>query len=184
MAEAEVFATEKNESVEETKHVCPRCGLNLDVEFNKLSEELVKDYFKAALTQTPFRYTYKLFGGLLEVVFEEASGDLMGRQEKALLSVNKDGKISMSDAMDFAMLPSLVSLTLVGENDVRTTIYTADVEKRKEILDQQEVPETLKKLPIVQLQSIRNAFAEFAKLCGDLVSAAESPNFWQGDGRN
>lgn len=166
------------------EHVCPRCGLNLDVPFNKVSEELVKGYFKAALAQTPFKHTYKLFGGFLELVFEEASGDLMSRQEHSIINSEKGAKLSMSEAMDFAMIPCLVSVTLVGENNVRNVVYSADVERRCELLDKREIPAELQKLPIVQLQSIRNTFAEFAKLCGDLVSAAQSENFWQGGGRN
>ena len=167
------------------KNTCPRCGFNLNKTYNRVDDALVKKYFAAALSQTPFQNTYQLFNGLLEITFEEASGELMAAQEKAMVALNGDNRISLSDTMDFAMIPSLVSVTLCSpESGTTTTLYSADVNKRKAQLEAHELAPELKKLPIVQLQSIRNAFADFAKLCGDLVTGAQDPSFWTGDGRN
>lgn len=177
--------TEETKNTVEKEHICPRCGLNLDMEYNPVSKEDVESYFKAALAQVPFRKTYKLFGGALEVTFEEASGRLMKLQEAVLL--NEKNKVqSIGDSLDFAMLPSLVEVYRTVENNIvpKQLVYSASIEERLLILDKAQIPEAIANMPIVQLQSIRNTFGLFSKLCADLITAAQDENFWQGVGRN
>ena len=174
---------------EETKinndHTCPRCGWNLATEFNPISKEDIETYFKAALTQVPFKKTYTLFGGALEVTFEEASGKLMKLQEATLLN-DKNKVQSIGDSLDFAMLPSLVEVVRTVDNNIvpKQTVYSATLEDRLSVLEKCEIPEAIANMPIVQLQSIRNTFGLFSKLCADLIIAAQDENFWQGVGRN
>lgn len=165
--------------------VCKRCGFDQRKSFTPLTDELKKSYFRAALSQTPFRHTYDAFGGMLKVTFEEATGKLLQMQEHVMVKRNENGDIAMSDAMDFALLPSLVSIVHHFDEDAtEKVVYEATPEQREEALKSGELPEALAQMPIVQLQTIRNLFAEFAKVCADLVVASQDENFWKGVGRN
>ena len=174
-----------SKSIVDKQHICPRCGLNLDDKYEPIAEDIVKEYFKAALAQEPFRKTYQLFGGLLEVVFEEATGKLLQMQEKALRAKNSEDVVGISDAMDFALLPSLVSISYKqADTGLVQEVYSATPEQRIELLTTATLPEALADMPIVKLQAIRNSFANFAKLCADLVVASQDKAFWTGGGHN
>ena len=119
------------------------------------------------------------------VEFEEATGKLLHAQEDALRIKNAENTVSMSDAMDYAMLPSLVSITYKqADGIIGQLIYSASAEERLDYLNKATLPDALTSMPVVKLQAVRNAFANFAKLCGDLVVAAQDETFWEGAGRN
>ena len=170
---------------EEKKVVCPRCGFDISKEYTPLSEELIKSYFKSALAQVPFSKTYSLFGGIIDVTFEEATGKLLQAQEGALRLKNANGTMGVADAMDFALLPSLVSISYKHpETGLKQEVYSATAAEREEYLKKGELPDVLTSMPIVKLQAVRNTFATFAKLCADLVVASQDESFWEGVGRN
>ena len=102
-----------NEAVEKLNqhtldHCCKRCGFDQTREVVHPDPELLKKYFKAALSQTPFIHTYSLFDGAVNVTFEEPSGNLLRLQELAAIHRSQEKTSTISDALDFAMLPTLV----------------------------------------------------------------------------
>lgn len=167
-----------------SKHVCKRCGWDQRQEYDVASSELLRDYFKCMLGQVPFQKTYELFNGVLTVVFEEPTGKLLRLQEKEASKrlANKDNTIS--DALDFAIIPALVSIALENEGVGRKYLYQADAGRRERLLEDGVVPPELDNMPLVSLQAVRNTYGEFSQLCARLVRASQDENFWQGDGRN
>ena len=164
-------------------HSCKRCGFDQRQEFNPANEETLKEYFKATISQTPFTKNYQLFGGALEVEFEEATGKLLQLQERATLN-NAQGRAVIGDVYDFALITCLSSAAWIPEGGSRRLLYMADKARRLSLLEKGEVPEELSNMPIIQLQAIRNAYTQFSVLCGSLVVAAQDENFWKGVGRN
>lgn len=165
-------------------HCCKRCGFDQRQEYNPVSEEILQDYFKSALAQIPFKYSYELYGGALRPTFEEATGKLLRLQEQAILEVGRAGKGSISDAADFSMVASLTIVRQVLDNGAEKVIYQADLERRIHILESRELPEELMDMPIIQLQALRTTFSKFSGLCASLVLAAQDENFWKGAGRS
>jgi len=170
------------ETLDET-HICKRCGFDQRDTYEKVSQEELEKYFKAALAQVPFSHTYSLYNGLLQITFEEATGKLLRLQEQAVLDLTKGGR-SISDAADYSMLSSLAEIRQVPPDGPSKVIYSADGEKRKELLEKQEIPEALLNMPMIQLQTLRNTYTTFTKHCLALMDAAQDENFWKGVGRS
>lgn len=178
-----------NEAVEKLNqatldHCCKRCGFDQTNDVVHPDPELLKKYFKAALSQSPFSHTYSLFDGALNVTFEEPSGNLLRLQELAAIHRSKEKESTISDAMDFAMLPTLALVTTNSAEEGTKVIYKASVERRTQLLEAFENPPELRNMPLVMLQAIRNTYSEFSQLCAQLVNEAQDKNFWKGAGRN
>lgn len=165
-------------------HSCKRCGFDQRQDYNPVSEEILQEYFKASLGQVPFSKKYELYNGALIVTFEEASGKLLRLQERAIMEKTKDGHGSISDAADFSMVASLVEVAQQPKEGGERVLYKADAERRLHILEEQNLPEELVNMPIIQLQALRTTFSHFSSLCAALVLAAQDENFWKGVGRN
>ena len=181
---AEIENTQVNPELEEQKHFCKRCGFDQREEFNPASPEELENYFKSALSQTPFSKTYDLYGGLLQLTFEEATGKLLRLQEQAIIELARENKTSMSDAADYSMLSSLVEIRQVPREGASRVLYSADAARRRELLEKKEIPDELLNMPMIQLQSLRNTYVLFTKHCAALMAAAQDENFWKGVGRN
>jgi hypothetical protein len=166
------------------EHSCKRCGFDQRQEYTPVSEEILHDYFKYALAQMPFKYSYELYGGVLKLTFEEATGRLLRLQEQAILEAGREGKGSISDSADYSMAASLVAVRQCLDNGGEKTIYQADLDRRLKILEDRQLPEELLNMPIIQLQALRTTFNQFSRLCASLILAAQDENFWKGVGRN
>lgn len=175
----DLFATNQ----EAGEHICKRCGFDQHEEFIQVNQADLETYFKAALAQTPFSYTYSLYGGLLQVTFEEATGKLLRLQEKAIMDMTKKGP-SVSDAADYSMLASLVEVRQVPENGPSRVLYAADQSRREDLLSNGTIPEELLNMPMIQLQALRSTYTVFTKHCVALMYAAQDENFWKGVGRS
>ena len=178
-----------NESInlankEQQLHCCKRCGFDQTQEVVKVAPEILQSYFRAALAQTAFSHTYSLFNGMLSATFEEPSGELLRLQELAALHRTKNEETTISDAMDFAIVPTLACVTSTDEDGATKVIYNASVERRAELLKQFTIPDELKNMPMIMLQALRNTYAEFSQLCSRLIGEAQDANFWKGVGRN
>ena len=165
-------------------HCCKRCGFDQREEYTPVTEELVQAYFAAALSQTPFRKTYELYGGALTVSFEEATGKLLRLQEKAIVERSKNGQASIADAADFSLVSSLCEVIQHPKEGSARVLYKAGMAERIQILEKMELPDTLINMPMIQLQALRSTYNEFSKLCAGLMLAAQDENFWKGAGRN
>lgn len=174
----------ERELEERHTHMCKRCGFDQREDFNPVSEEILEEYFRAALAQRPFTKDYELYHGALQLTFEESTGKLLKLQEKAILEQSKAGEASVSDAADFSMVASLISVRQAPANGSSRELYHADLARREKILTEHTLPEELTNMPIIQLQALRSTYTQFAKLCGALIAAAQDENFWQGVGRN
>jgi len=166
------------------EHSCKRCGFDQRQDYNPVSEEVLQEYFKAALAQVPFSKKYELYNGALIVTFEEASGKLLRLQERAIMEKTRNGNGSISDATDFSMVASLAEVSQQPKEGGERILYKADAARRLQILEEQNLPEELIDMPIIQLQALRTTFSHFSSLCAALVLAAQDENFWRGVGRN
>lgn len=166
------------------EHTCKRCGWDQREDYDVADTEQVKEYFKCIIAQIPFTKSYELFNGLMTVVFEEPTGKLLRLQEKEASKRIAAKDDTISDALDFAVLPALVSVTLSNDGFGSKTLYAADINRRTQIMEKGEIPAELDNMPLVSLQAIRNVYGEFSRLCGQLVRAAQDENFWRGVGRN
>ena len=185
MSEAKDIHTQLSDALAElNEHSCKRCGFDQRQDYNPVSEDILKDYFKASLAQAPFTKTYKLYGGTIAVEFAEPTGKLLRLQERAIMTRAQEKRASMSDSADFAMLASLSSVMQVPKEGDPKVIYTADEAKRVQILEAMEVPEEILNMTLILLQAIRATFTQFSRLCADLIVASQDENFWKGDGRN
>ena len=167
----------------EENHFCKRCGFDQHEDFIPVNKDDLENYFKTALAQVPFSKTYDLYGGLLQLVFEEATGKLLRLQERAIMDITKEGG-SISDAADYSMLSSLVEVRQVPHEGASKILYSADKERREKMLEEHKIPEELLSMPMIQLQSLRNTYVVFTKHCAALMNAAQDENFWKGVGRN
>ena len=165
-------------------HCCKRCGWDQREEYNIADSEVVKEYFKCILAQQPFQKSYELFNGMMTIVLEEPTGKLLRLQEKEANRRIAAKENTISDALDFAVLPALVSVTLANDGFGSRVLYAVDMARRIKILETGEIPEELDNMPLVSLQAIRNVYGEFSQLCGQLVHASQDENFWKGAGRN
>lgn len=181
MAENENIVTMANEQA--TDHICKRCGFDQRNEFIPVNKEDLESYFKTALAQVPFSKTYELYGGLLQLVFEEATGKLLRLQERAIMELSKDLG-SMSDAADYSMLASLVEVRQVPHEGSSKVLYAADIQRREKLLEEHKIPDELLNMPMIQLQTLRNTYVTFTRHCEALMNAAQDENFWKGVGRN
>ena len=179
MAEQVIAQPAKNDEA----YICKRCGFDQREEFIKVNQDDLEAYFKSALAQIPFAKTYKWYGGLLELTFEEATGRLLRLQERAIMSLTQ-GTGSISDAADYSMLSSLTEIRQVPKEGSARVLYTADRARREQLLEKQEIPTELLDMPMIQLQSLRNSYTIFARHCAALMNAAQDENFWEGVGRN
>ena len=166
------------------EHRCKRCGWDQREDFDIASTDLVKEYFKCMISQTPYQKRYELFNGAVTAVFEEPTGKLLRLQEKEASKRISEKDNTISDALDFAVIPALVSVTLENEGFGQKILYQADAARRAKILEEGIVPAELDNMPLVTLQAIRNVYGEFSQLCAQLVRAAQDENFWRGAGRN
>ena len=188
MAETNIIgdtAEKLNEAfTEAAPHLCKRCGWDQREEYSLADSNLVQAYFKCLLMQQPFQKTYELFNGTLIVVFEEPTGKLLRLQEREANKRADNKTQTISDALDFAVIPTLVSIHIKNEEFGNRELYIADRMRREQILQTGEIPEELDNMPVVTLQALRNAYSEFSALCAQLVRAAQDENFWKGAGRN
>lgn len=169
---------------DDTEHKCKRCGFDQREEYTPVDDNQLQEYFRAALAQTPFTKTYDLYGGVLVVSFEEATGKLLRLQEHAIIERAKQGNASIADAADFSLISSLTSVVQHPKEGSARIIYQASVEDRISTLEKMELPDVLLNMPIIQLQALRSTYNEFSKLCAALMLVAQDENFWKGAGRN
>lgn len=170
---------------EVAEHICKRCGFDQSQTYDPVSEEDLQEYFKVSLGQVSFTKTYELFDGRIRCTFEEPTGKLLRLQEMVMLSRAEAHKGSLSDAADFALLSSLAEIVQVPENGaIPRIMYTAERDKRVQILTEGVIPPEIEDMPIIRLQAIRAAYGQFSKLCTQLAWAAQDENFWKGVGRS
>lgn len=169
---------------EDREHSCKRCGWDQTQDVVHVDEAILKQYFKCALSQSPFSHTYSLFNGMLNVTYEEPTGKLLKLQELATLHRTKQDESTLSDAMDFSMLPTLAMVSTNSEEEGVKIVYKASVERRAQLLEKFELPDELRNMPLIMLQSLRNTYGQFSQLMSQLVNEAYDANFWKGAGRN
>ena len=176
--------TRENEKLK-SMMVCKRCGFDNNNELPVIDQDLLKEYYKHILTQTPFKKEYALLNGQIIISCVEPNRKLLAKYAN---SWDILGNRAVQYALDLLCMMLLEKIQFKTDEGLITKYETTE-EQRNELFSgitfdniEYLFPESYQELTQVLLVSIKQVVGDFNKLCLDLAEAVHEPNFWKGVG--
>lgn len=167
-----------------TREICKRCGRELGTEPLTVSDEVMEEYFKNLLGQTPFEKTFKLFGGKLLLTFRELSGSAIIENNKRIEETKSPEEFA--DVVEMYLITGM--LVRVETYDPKTMTTTSVYSMTDEqLLENTKNPKKaydnlLQLMGQLQMAVIRRACTTFEYLLTALIEKGQDPNFYEDAG--
>lgn len=172
-------------SILRDKMICKRCGHDNNKDDVKINEELLKDYYKSMLRQSPFKKEYELMSGSILVTCVEPSRKLISLYSSLWDMLGTEMTRYSLDLLSIMLVESISYKTPDGLEER----YKMEPEERLQLfkgIDRYSVdnliPEYFQNMPQVVSIAIQRTVADFNATCLALGEAAQDENFWKGAG--